>query len=135
MMAKMVYSKSPDDAGSPERRRASRNQTTRLVSVLINPERDGPMCAGKLQDVSAGGIGLMTDRAVALGAAFLVKPFRDAGAASLSLLYRAVRCEPRSGRFLVGGVLISAAGDIERDAKGQIVPADLERVRRMLTAA
>ena len=125
----------PDDASSPERRKASRNQTTHLVSVRVNPDRDGPACAGKLQDVSAGGIGVLTDRAVPLGATFLVKPFRDAGASSVSLLYRSVRCEPKGGHFLVGGVLISAAGDIERDAKGQIAPAELERVRRMLTAA
>ena len=133
MMRKMPYPVSPGNAGSPDRRSASRNETTYLVSVRVNPDRDGPAFAGKLQDVSAGGIGLVTERAVPLGAAFLVKPFRDAG--RLSLLYRAVRCEPKGGRFLVGGVLVSVAGNIERDAKGQIAPTDLERVRRMMTAA
>lgn len=123
----------PDSTDSPERRSAGRNQATYLVCVRVNPDRDGPAFSGKLQDVSAGGIGVVTDRAVALGATFLVKPFRDAGA--VSLLYRAVRCEPKGGRFLVGGVLISVAGNIERDTTGKIAPADLERVRQMLTAA
>jgi hypothetical protein len=135
MIAMMSHPAFPDDAHSPERRRASRNETTHLVSVRVHPDRDGPAFSGKLQDVSAGGIGLLTDRAVPLGATFLVKPFRNGGASSVSLLYRAIRCEPRGGRFLLGGVLISAAGDIERDAKGQIAPAELERIRRALTAA
>jgi hypothetical protein len=136
MMVRMPHPAFPEDEGSaPDRRRATRNQTTHLVSVRVHPDRDGPQFPGKLQDVSAGGIGLLTERAVSLGAAFLVRPFRETGRSGISLLYRAVRCEARGGQFLVGGVLISAAGDIERDAKGQIVPAELERVRRMLTAA
>jgi hypothetical protein len=131
----MPHATSPDDANVPERRRAGRNRTHHPVSVRVNPDRDGPAFSGKLQDVSAGGIGMVTDRVVPLGATFLVKPFRDAGTAPISLLYRAVRCVPKGRRFLVGGVLISVAGNIERDANGRIVAADLERVRRILTAA
>jgi hypothetical protein len=140
MIVDMSYPASPRDSAlgtsdNGDRRAAQRSDTTYLVAVRVNPDRDGPQYAGKLQDVSAGGIGVLTDRAVNLGDSFLVRPFREGGAASVSLLYRAVRCEPKGGRFLVGGVLISAAGDIERDAKGRIVPAELERIRRALTAA
>jgi hypothetical protein len=135
----MSFSASPrgNSPGTPDndRRAARRSRSTYLVVVRVNPERDGPVYSGKLQDVSAGGIGVLIDRVVPYGAMFLIKPFRDTGATSATLLYRAVRCEPHGRRFLLGGVLISVAGDIERDTKGQIVPAELERIRRALTAA
>ena len=140
MIADMSSPASPHDnsagrSDNGDRRRSPRNETTHLVAVRVNPDRDGPACSGKLQDVSAGGIGVLTDRAVPIGDTFLIKPFREPGRASVSLLYRAVRCEPRGGRFLIGGVLISAAGDIERDAAGRIARAELERIRRAMMAA
>ncbi len=128
--------KSPGTSDKIDRRAAKRSETSRLVAVRVNPDRDGPACSAKLQDVSAGGIGVLTDRAVRIGDTFLIRPYsHGVGLSAVSLLYRTVRCEPRGGRFLVGGVLVSAAGDIERDAKGHIAPAELERIRRSMIAA
>ena len=141
MIVHMSYPASPRDKSAStshktDRRGAKRTETSRLVAVRVNPDRDGPACSGKLQDVSAGGIGVLTDRAVRIGDTFLIRPFCEGiGLSAVSLLYRTVRCEARGGRFLVGGVLVSAAGDIERDAKGQIAPAELERIRRSMMAA
>jgi hypothetical protein len=141
MIVNMSYPASPRGRSSgtsdnADRRAARRSETSRLVAIRVNPDRDGPACSGKLQDVSAGGIGVLTDRAVRIGDTFLIRPFSaGVGLSAVSLLYRTVRCEPRGGRFLIGGVLISAAGDIERDAKGQIAAVELERIRRSMMAA
>ena len=124
-------------APAPRDRRTSvRSDTTHLAAVRVNPDRDGPACSGKLQDVSAGGIGLVMSRAVRVGDTFLVQPYQGAsGSSGAKLLYRVVRCEPRGGQFLIGGILLAAAGDIERDAAGRIAPAELERIRRAMMAA
>lgn len=121
-----------DAAGN--RRRAFRTGSGKLAAVRPFPVTDdAPPIPARLQDVSAGGIGLVMDRGLRAGQQFMLQPFKSAGG-GMWLLYRAVRCKPRGQGFLVGGVLVSAAGDIERDPAGGIAPAELERIRQAIVS-
>src|SRR5688500_12656285 len=94
-MIVLMPSPKPTSGNPADRRTSLRNETTHRAVVRINPDRDGPTCTGKLQDVSAGGIGLIIERAVRIGETFLVQSCLSAGKApAVSLLYRCVRCQP-----------------------------------------
>src|SRR5688500_5746524 len=108
-MIVLMPSPKPSSGNKPADRRTSlRSETTHRAVVRIDPGRDGPACTGQCQDVSAGGSGLVVERARGSGETFLVQPFLNAGkAGAASLLYRCVRCQPRGDQFLIGGTLMS----------------------------
>ena len=104
-----VISSRPPVRPAGESRRAVRAATTHRTTVYLYGEGAAsadPMVRGKACDVSATGVGLTLERALAPGQLFLIHTGNRPGPTGRTL-YSVVHCQPDGDQFRVGAEVVA----------------------------
>jgi hypothetical protein len=115
----MVHRRTGRDVRIDERREYLRHAETSRVLLLEVGATEKPH-AGNLRDLSAGGVGLTTDREVRVGTrVWLGIFFAHMPDGPLIILARVQRCSPEEGSFAVGLEFLRSTR-AQRDALGRV---------------
>jgi len=115
----MVQERAAPDVRLDERRRHLRYAESSRVLFLEVGEPGGAH-AGRLRDLSAGGVGVTTARDVGIGARLWLGIFFDhMPSGPLVILARVQRCSPEESGFALGLEFMRSTG-ARRDALSQI---------------
>lgn len=107
----------PSDPGASERRRYKRRRRPGAVSFRVGAAAGGPWLDAQLVDLSAGGVGLLSDRRLEGGTVLTLRFAPQAGVIPVLAHVRVAHAQEQpDGRWLLGCEFVAAAGDDELPA-------------------
>ncbi|MGA2442467.1 MAG: PilZ domain-containing protein [Tepidisphaeraceae bacterium] len=122
----------PAPTGPMDKRRARRVAIRLPVDIKLAADSDSPWMTVQMRDLSARGIGLQTDRAIAADNSFLLRlPTKNGKKCAVPLICRVVYCRPDKDFFIIGAEFSGYATPEESVGEST---EKLERIRRSILA-
>ena len=122
----------PIPTSPADRRRAGRVEIRLPVVVKFDTDSASPWTLAQMRDLSARGVRLQVDRALAADSSFLLRlPTKNGGKSAVPLICRVAYCIPEKEFFIVGAEFSGYATPEESVGESA---EKLERIRRSILA-
>jgi hypothetical protein len=122
----------PIPASPTDRRRAARVEIRLPVDVKFEADSTSPWTSAQMRDLSARGVRLQIDRALAPDNSFLLRlPTKNGEKSPFPLICRVVYCRPEKDSFIIGAEFSGYATPEKPVGESA---EKLERIRRSILA-